>query len=93
LDHAIRPKFPAAGSGKIGPGIGFMPAGGPTAEALSLSSLPDHSAHRLDRRKIDAWERNGCDVPDVTGPAFAKMVSAEVERWRKVVTEANVKLD
>jgi tripartite-type tricarboxylate transporter receptor subunit TctC len=41
----------------------------------------------------EAWERNGTDVPDVTGPAFAKMVSAEVERWRKVVTEANVKLD
>jgi len=41
----------------------------------------------------EAWERNGSDVPDVTGPAFAKMVSAEVERWRKVVTEANVKLD
>jgi tripartite-type tricarboxylate transporter receptor subunit TctC len=41
----------------------------------------------------EAWERNGSDVPDVTGPAFASMVSAEVERWRKVVTEANVKLD
>jgi tripartite-type tricarboxylate transporter receptor subunit TctC len=41
----------------------------------------------------EAWERNGSDVPDVTGPAFAKMVSAEVERWRKVATEANVKLD
>jgi hypothetical protein len=34
--------------------IGFMPAGGPTAETLSLSSLPDHSAHRRDRRKIGA---------------------------------------
>jgi tripartite-type tricarboxylate transporter receptor subunit TctC len=41
----------------------------------------------------EAWERNGSDVPDVTGPAFAKMVSTEVDRWRKVVTEANVKLD
>jgi tripartite-type tricarboxylate transporter receptor subunit TctC len=41
----------------------------------------------------EAWERNGSDVPDVTGPAFAKMVSAEAERWSKVVTEANVKLD
>jgi tripartite-type tricarboxylate transporter receptor subunit TctC len=41
----------------------------------------------------EAWERNGSDVPDVAGPAFAKMVSAEVERWRNVVTEANVKLD
>jgi tripartite-type tricarboxylate transporter receptor subunit TctC len=41
----------------------------------------------------EAWERNGSDVPDVAGPAFAKMVSSEVERWRKVATEANVKLD
>ena len=41
----------------------------------------------------EAWERNGSDVPDVTGAAFAKMVSGEVERWRKVVTDANVKLD
>ena len=41
----------------------------------------------------EAWERNGSDVPDVTGPEFAKLVSSEVERWRKVVNEANVKLD
>jgi tripartite-type tricarboxylate transporter receptor subunit TctC len=41
----------------------------------------------------EAWERNGSDVPDVTGAEFAKLVTAEVERWRKVVTEANVKLD
>ena len=41
----------------------------------------------------EAWERNGSDVPDVTGADFAKMVTAEVARWRKVVNEANVKLD
>ncbi len=41
----------------------------------------------------EAWERNGSDVPDVTGAAFARMVSAEVVRWRKVVNEAGVKLD
>lgn len=41
----------------------------------------------------EAWERNGSDVPDVTGAEFAKMVSSEVVRWRKVVTDANVKLD
>jgi tripartite-type tricarboxylate transporter receptor subunit TctC len=41
----------------------------------------------------EAWERNGSDVPDVAGADFGKMVSAEVVRWRKVVTEANVKLD
>jgi tripartite-type tricarboxylate transporter receptor subunit TctC len=36
----------------------------------------------------DAWERNGSDVPDVAGLEFGKMVSADVARWRKVVTEA-----
>jgi tripartite-type tricarboxylate transporter receptor subunit TctC len=41
----------------------------------------------------EAWERNGSDVPDVTGPAFATMVSAEVARWRKFVNEAGVKLE
>jgi tripartite-type tricarboxylate transporter receptor subunit TctC len=41
----------------------------------------------------EAWERNGSDVPDVASADFGKMVSAEVARWRKVVTEANVKLD
>ena len=33
------------------------------------------------------------DVPDVSGVAFGRMVSSEVKRWRKVATEANVKLD
>lgn len=41
----------------------------------------------------DAWERNGSDVPDVTGAAFGAMVAAETVRWQKVVTEAGVKLD
>lgn len=41
----------------------------------------------------EAWERNGSDVPDVTGVAFGTMVSAETARWRKVVNEAGVKLD
>ena len=41
----------------------------------------------------DTWERNGSDVPDVSGAAFGKMVGSEVVRWRKVVTEAGVKLD
>ena len=41
----------------------------------------------------DAWERNGSDTPDVTGAQFASLVKDEIARWRKVVTEANVKLD
>jgi tripartite-type tricarboxylate transporter receptor subunit TctC len=41
----------------------------------------------------DAWERNGSDVPDVSGEAYGRMVASEVTRWRKVVTDAGVKLD
>lgn len=41
----------------------------------------------------DTWERNGSDVPDITGPAFGKMVSSEVVRWRRVINDAGVKLE
>jgi tripartite-type tricarboxylate transporter receptor subunit TctC len=40
-----------------------------------------------------AWERNGSEVPDVSGADFAKVVSSDVARWRKVVTEAGIKLE
>lgn len=41
----------------------------------------------------DAWERNGTDVPAVSGKEFGAMVSSEVARWKKVVTEAGIKLE
>ena len=41
----------------------------------------------------EAWAKNGSDLPDVTGPAFATFVSSEVKRWGKVVADAGVKLD
>lgn len=41
----------------------------------------------------EAWERNGSDIPDVTGQQFSTLVHDEVVKWRKVVTEAGVKLD
>jgi tripartite-type tricarboxylate transporter receptor subunit TctC len=41
----------------------------------------------------DAWQRNGSEVPDVSGADFAKVVTADVARWRKVVTEAGIKLE
>ena len=40
-----------------------------------------------------AWEKNGTDVPDVSGAEYAKLVSADVARWRKVVTEAGIKIE
>ena len=40
-----------------------------------------------------AWEKNGTDVPDISGAEYAKLVSADVARWRKVVTEAGIKIE
>ena len=40
-----------------------------------------------------AWEKNGSDVPDVSGAEYGKLISADVARWRKVVTEAGIKLE
>jgi tripartite-type tricarboxylate transporter receptor subunit TctC len=41
----------------------------------------------------EAWERNGSDVPDLTGKEFAAYVNAEIARWGKVVKDAGVKID
>jgi len=69
----------------------FAPKGTPPA-IIERMTKELRAAMQLASIK-EAWERNGTDVPDVSGPEFAKMVSSEVERWRKVVNEANVKLD
>ena len=41
----------------------------------------------------DTWERNGSDVPDMTGAEFGAFAAAETARWGKVVQEANVKIE
>jgi tripartite-type tricarboxylate transporter receptor subunit TctC len=69
----------------------FAPKGTPP-DVIARMTKELRAAMQLASIK-EAWERNGTDVPDVTGPEFAKMVSSEVARWRKVVDEANVKLD
>ena len=42
---------------------------------------------------MDAWKRNGSDIPDLYGAPFSAFVSKEVERWGKVVRDAKVKID
>ena len=69
----------------------FAPKGTPPAIIERMTK--ELRTALLTAQTKEAWERNGSDVPDVTGAAFAKMVSSEVERWRKVVNDANVKLD
>ncbi|MBX9758588.1 MAG: tripartite tricarboxylate transporter substrate binding protein [Beijerinckiaceae bacterium] len=41
----------------------------------------------------DAWTRNGSPIPNLYGAAFGTFVAAEVDRWGKVVRDANVKLE
>ena len=41
----------------------------------------------------DAWTRNGSPMANLYGAAFGTFVAAEVERWGKVVRDANVKLE
>jgi tripartite-type tricarboxylate transporter receptor subunit TctC len=69
----------------------FAPKGTPPAIIERMTKELRTAMQKPQTR--EAWERNGSDVPDVTGADFAKMVSSEVARWRKVVNEANVKLD
>lgn len=42
---------------------------------------------------VEAWTKNGSTIPDLYGPEFGKFVSAEVARWGKVVSEANIRLE
>jgi tripartite-type tricarboxylate transporter receptor subunit TctC len=39
------------------------------------------------------WSKTGSDIPDVMGDAFRPFLASEVQRWGKVVKDANVKLD
>ncbi|MFN3892918.1 MAG: Bug family tripartite tricarboxylate transporter substrate binding protein [Beijerinckiaceae bacterium] len=41
----------------------------------------------------EAWTRNGSPIPNLYGPEFGKFVASEVDRWGKVVRDANVKLE
>lgn len=42
---------------------------------------------------VEAWKRNGSEIPNLYGAPFSAFVTAEVARWGKVVREANVKIE
>jgi tripartite-type tricarboxylate transporter receptor subunit TctC len=71
---------------------GIFARKGTPQEAIDRMTKEVKSAMQIPAIKT-AWEKNGSDVPDVTGAEFAKLVSSEVVRWRKVVNEAGVKLE
>jgi tripartite-type tricarboxylate transporter receptor subunit TctC len=41
----------------------------------------------------ETWERNGSDVPNISGDAYAAFVKEEIARWGKVVKDAGVKIE
>ncbi|MGA0595734.1 Bug family tripartite tricarboxylate transporter substrate binding protein [Enterovirga sp. CN4-39] len=41
----------------------------------------------------ETWERNGSDVPKVSGDAYGSFVKSEIGRWGKVVRDAGVKIE
>lgn len=41
----------------------------------------------------ETWEKNGSDIPAVTGAEFAAFVTSEVARWGKVVRDAGIKME
>ena len=42
---------------------------------------------------IEAWKRNGSEIPNLYGSPLTAFVTSEVARWGKVVREANVKIE
>jgi tripartite-type tricarboxylate transporter receptor subunit TctC len=42
---------------------------------------------------IEAWKRNGSEIPNLYGAPLTAFVTSEVARWGKVVREANVKIE
>lgn len=40
-----------------------------------------------------AWAKNGSDIPDLSGEAFAKFIASDIARWGKVVADAKIKIE
>ena len=40
-----------------------------------------------------AWDSNGADFPNLTGPQFGEFIGAEIKRWAAVVKASGAKLD
>jgi tripartite-type tricarboxylate transporter receptor subunit TctC len=71
---------------------GIFAKKGTPQEAIDRMAKEVKAAMALPAIKA-AWEKNGTDVPDVSGAEYAKLVSADVARWRKVVTDAGIKIE
>lgn len=69
----------------------WAPKGTP---AEIVTRMRDEVAKALKTPAIDAaWKKNGSPIPSLAGEDFSRFVVAEIERWGKVVKDAQVKLE
>jgi tripartite-type tricarboxylate transporter receptor subunit TctC len=69
----------------------FAPKGTPDAIVDQLTA-EIRKALEADAIK-EAWKKNGSPIPTLMRTDFGKFVSAEVERWGKVVKDAGIKIE
>jgi tripartite-type tricarboxylate transporter receptor subunit TctC len=69
----------------------WAPKGTPT-EIVDQMAAEIRKALDADAVK-DAWKKNGSPIPTLMRADFGKFVSAEVERWGKVVKDAGIKIE
>ena len=69
----------------------FAPKGTPEA---AIERMTKEIKAALQSPAIKAtWEKNGSDIPDVSGDKFQKLVSSDVVRWHKVIEEAGIRVE
>ncbi|HEU5016843.1 MAG TPA: tripartite tricarboxylate transporter substrate binding protein [Pseudolabrys sp.] len=59
----------------------------PVSERLLKAAIAAHKDAAV-RKKLEAV---GFDVPGLTGPAFSKEISTQIERWRKLIVASGFK--
>ncbi len=59
-----------------------------------VTRMRDEVAKALKTPAIEAaWKKSGSPIPSLAGDDFGRFVVAEIERWGKVVKDAQVKLE
>lgn len=68
-----------------------MPTGTPPAVAQRLHALVTKAFEDAELR--DLWFKLGAEVGGMPQPAFTSFVRTEVQKWGKVVRDANVVIE
>ena len=69
----------------------WAPAGTPQDIVEKMQAEVTKAINSPELREV--WANNGSELPNLTGDAFAKFVSADIKRWAGVVKASGAKLD